>query len=240
MNKSLSIESKQVIVHNFIRTNIYSMWESHYKHNIKFLYQIIKHCFELNYFESRLIEHAAKELSSKPRFSNFKKNLEIYHILRTIIDDKLFDYPIEEYAEKIRQRLMTKEDFKWKYNFEENRFYTYMEMRAKREDSDLTNSRQTYIGISENPETDNELWHEHRINLILKRDHTKNLRKLKKLEENGQKFDINYANFKSENFEDNLIFNQNMDSDDEAIDDVEFLDSEEELGTDESDTEQEK
>ena len=204
MNKSLTIENRQVIMHNFFKFNIFRGWNKYFKKNVSLLYKIVVSCYELNYYYSRLIIRAGEELVENKRFSNLEKIVNTYDIYKKIVEDNLSDFDVSHLVMSFKQKLENKEGYKWRYNHEKERFYTYKEMKAKREDSDLTTQEQKYESVISTPEKDEKVWRDHWVNLVLKRDLRIYAKKFRDLDIKGIPYIIDYENFNPRRWNENI------------------------------------
>jgi hypothetical protein len=203
-NKSLSIENRHVIMENFFNQIFFKHWNKRFKRKVGYLYRLIIALFELNYYYSPLIIKAAQELILSEKFSNLQKHLNLLNIFKQIEKDELSDYDVSDIIEALRESLEAKPSHGWRYNYEEERLYTYKEMKAKRDQVDLSEVRQEYQGFLTNDKRDKEVWHEHWVHLCMKRDMVVYMKKLRDLEDQRKPYEIDFENFNPKRWNDNI------------------------------------
>ena len=192
VNRSLTIENRHVIMHNFIKPRIFDNWHKYFRHNLVHLFNLMKACFELGYFHSKIIQHCIKAMIIKKRFSNLEKLMTVKNVLLAMQKNNLSEYPVDNLLEMVNYRLESKEDYKWRYNMEENRLYTYKEMKEKRENPKFLELEYEFVGIIPRYQRTREVWENQRIHLIMKRDHFKNMRKMREAEKKDKQFSFSY------------------------------------------------
>ena len=222
MNRSLTLENRHVIMHNFVRDLIGKGWSRHFKRNVNHLCRLVVALFELEYCYSPLIVKAVLSLLELPKFTNLNKIDLIYKILLKIKEDQRAPFDITYLIEGIEDKLRSKEAYQWRYNVDQGRFYTYQEMKAKREQVDLSSCEQSFEGLISCPEEDKRVWHDHWVHLVMKRDMVKYLKKLKDLDDQKTAYEIDFENFNPRRWNDNIKYLT-----DRKSDDMEFLDDSE-------------
>ena len=204
LNKSLSIENRHVIAHNFIKREIFKGWSKYFEKNTTLLYQIVINCFELNYHYSPLLTRAAAQLIKHKKFTNLNKIVTLYNILKKIDQEGVSEYEMKYLIEAIKEKLQSKKDYLWRYNNKENRYYTYKEMKAKRDNVDLSNTTIFYDQVIESDEKNDRVWHHHWVHLVMKRDMTKYMKKMRDLDASKTPYEIDFENFNPKRANENI------------------------------------
>lgn len=222
-NKSLTIENRHVIMHNLVRPMIQKGWEKCFKKNTAVLYRLVLAVFELDYYYSPIIFKALMILIDHPKFLNLNKLDMIYKILLQIDEDKKDFMDVGEMIKQMEDKLRSRDAYRWRYNVDERRFYTYKEMKAKREDVDLSSCEHFFEGLLPCAEDDKEVWHEHWVHLVMKRDMSKYMKKMRDLDVKKVSYEIDFDNFNPVRWNDNIKLLVERKSDD-----MDFLDDSEE------------
>jgi hypothetical protein len=204
MNRSLTIENRYVIMHNFVTPLIFQGWRKHFTKNIKLTFKLIIAVFELNYYHSPILYKAALTLLNNPKFNNLNKVDLVLKILQKVEKDELGDMEFTTVIQGYKDKLVNNESYHWRYNVEEERFYTYAEMKAKRENVDVNSLRHVYEGIKPDDENDKRVWHEHWVHLVMKRDITKYMKKMKDLDDQKRPYEIDFDNFNPRKWMENI------------------------------------
>lgn len=72
-------------------------------------------------------------LMTKRGINNIQQVTDIYERLVDFEKNKSFYRSLEPEINEYRKKLLSKDDYKWRYNVNEMRFYTYEELKARRE-----------------------------------------------------------------------------------------------------------
>lgn len=222
-NRSLTLENRHVIMHNLVRMMIIKGWSLYFKKNVSFLCRLIVALFELDYYYSPLLLKAVMSLVDHPKFLNLNKIDMIYQVLVKINEEKKDILDLTEYIQRLEDKLRSRESYHWRYNVDKGRFYTYKEMKEKRENVDLSGCEQFAEGLIPCPEEDKRVWQDHWIHLVMKRDLTKYMKKLKDLDDQRTPYEIDFENFNPTRWHDNIKLLT-----DRKSDDMDFLDESEE------------
>lgn len=182
-------------MHNFFRLLILRGWSNHFRRGVGLCFRLTVALFELDYHYSPLLAKAAQTLLDNPRFKNLKKVHQVSSILKVVHAEEKGDFDYSGLVERYDEKLRSREDYRWRYNADQGRFYSYSEMKAKREDTDLSACEHFFEGFVPCPEEDKRVWQEHWINLVMKRDIIKYIRKFRDLERKRIPYEIDFDNF---------------------------------------------
>lgn len=178
-NRTVPIETRYVIMHNFITPHIELFWARFFKHNIHFLKRLAKAIFEFQYFQSLLFFHVVDALLARPRFKKLEDLIMLYQMLNHIKDNQLTEFSFEDQIPIVKSKIEENSNHKWVYDTKLLRFKTYREMYHNRENADLTGLVHEHDSFRVDKNTigrDDQVWDELRDMLLEKRDFVRNQR----------------------------------------------------------------
>lgn len=203
-NRSLTIENRHVIMENFFKNMFFRKWTKVMSKKTQLLYRLVIACFELEYYYSPLIIMAGEQVLKTPYFKNLDKMLTMFNVFKKIQEEDLSFFEVDDLVDGFRHLLREEPSYEWRYNPEEERLYTYQEMKAKREDVDLNYPILKYQPIIENEKNDQRVWHEHWVHLCMKRDMEKYMKKVRDLDADGRAYEIDFDNFNPKKWNENI------------------------------------
>lgn len=95
---------------------------------------MIEQLLRMEFYDKELWELALSPLEKRVRFKNILIIHGLYDTLLKSQQSGKNPINLSNVLEKLRNKLQSRVDFRWRYNVEENRFYTFQELKAKRDD----------------------------------------------------------------------------------------------------------
>ena len=111
---------------------------SFFKYTSKNLYKLFTYLVKLEYFDEEIFEHVLKNIVKRKYAGGFEQIISIYESLSTLQLQKKYKRDLSPEIGILKDILKSDVDFSWRYNADERRYYTYFELKAKREDYNRT------------------------------------------------------------------------------------------------------
>ena len=95
---------------------------------------MIKNLEAMEFYDEEMWRVALKKLEAKIRFTNLLLIQDFYDVILKSKNSGKNPIDLTKIIKKLQDKLRSRVDFRWRYNVEENRFYTFEELKAKREE----------------------------------------------------------------------------------------------------------
>ncbi len=129
-------------LHKFLDTHLKEMLEnnlkSFFKYTAKNLYKLFIYLLKLEYFDKEIFEFTVKNIVKRKYAGGFEQIISIYESLSKLQKEKKYHRDLSPEVETLKEILKNDVDFRWRYNADELRYYSYFELKATRNDYQRT------------------------------------------------------------------------------------------------------
>eukprot|EP00331_Platyophrya_macrostoma_P000915 CAMPEP_0176405268 /NCGR_PEP_ID=MMETSP0127-20121128/244_1 /TAXON_ID=938130 /ORGANISM="Platyophrya macrostoma, Strain WH" /LENGTH=421 /DNA_ID=CAMNT_0017784309 /DNA_START=105 /DNA_END=1370 /DNA_ORIENTATION=+ len=133
-NKQLTTEEIHAMMDEVIKPKLLQHWHKTLQHQKKKMIRLVDFLIAMDYYDAEIWEHLLVALRSRKSLQGVDAASKLYETFSKLNEEGKVPFDLSEDVEHYKNILTTKPDNIWRYNVEEKRFYTYQELKAKRND----------------------------------------------------------------------------------------------------------
>ena len=143
----MSKEHLYNFITQYLKPKILEGWDTRVKYVPKTLLELFDRFSVMEYFDKDLWEKILEEMKARKCIKKMTTCIHIHHRLLEIQKNKKFYKDLTSDIKFWEEKLTKRDDFNYRYNLAEQRWYTYQELKAKRDDYKYTDQLDTHKAI---------------------------------------------------------------------------------------------